>query len=291
MPPRSDDPRRDANGSRRGSSRGSEPREPGLGGISDARAYTPRGRTVREGGGAEQRRTPRSNRSGDPFRPALQVLDGGRAGTREPATDGARSGRRSTAAGGRAGVVRTVSSRPVREPFDDDEDAPPPRRRSQPRRPAAQPRRPVRKPRRPPRLGDPRRRLRLGTVLALALFASIGVRLVYLQTVDTPAYADGGLPNRLAVVELPAPRGAILDRSGEPLAHSVEARYVFADPTRVKDRFATARLLSPLLGVPVSDLAEKMRQRTLPGTDTPLQFVYLARGVEIGTAKRIMELD
>ncbi|MFG1722488.1 peptidoglycan D,D-transpeptidase FtsI family protein [Micromonospora chalcea] len=294
MPPRSEDPRRDATGSRRGSSRGSEPREPGLGGISDARAYTPRGRTVREGGGAEQRRTPRSTRSGDPFRPALQVLDGGRTGRggqRDTAGDGGRTGRRATAAGGRAGVVRTVSPRPVREPFDDEEDTPPPRRRSQPRRPAAQPRRPVRKPRRPPRLGDPRRRLRLGTLLALTLFASIGVRLVYLQTVDTPAYADGGLPNRLAVVELPAPRGAILDRNGEPLAHSVEARYVFADPTRVKDRFATARALSPLLGVPASDLAEKMRERTLPGTDTPLQFVYLARGVEIGTAKQIMALD
>ncbi|KAB1129292.1 penicillin-binding protein 2, partial [Micromonospora sp. AMSO12t] len=86
MPPRSEEPRRDATGSRRGSSRngggrGGEPRsgEPGVGGISDARAYTPRGRTVREqraGGRAEQRRTPRSTRSGDPFRPALQVLDG-----------------------------------------------------------------------------------------------------------------------------------------------------------------------------------------------------------------------
>nr|WP_259275963.1 penicillin-binding protein 2 [Micromonospora chalcea] len=140
-------------------------------------------------------------------------------------------------------------------------------------------------------MGDPRRRLRLGTLLALTLFASIGVRLIYVQTVDTPAYADGGLPNRLAVVELPAPRGAILDRNGEPLAHSVEARYVFADPTRVKDRAATARALSPLLGVPASDLEEKMRPRNLPGTDTPLQFVYLARGVEIGTAKKIMALD
>ncbi|WP_343445940.1 penicillin-binding protein 2 [Micromonospora schwarzwaldensis] len=292
MPPRSDEPRRDATGSRRGSSRGAEPREPGVGGISDARAYTPRGRTIREGG-AEQRRTPRSNRSGDPFRPALQVLDGGRAGRagrRDPAAsgDGVRAGRRATAAGGRAGVVRTVSARPVREPFDDEEDAPP-RRRPGPRRPAA--RRPVRKPRRPPRLGDPRRRLRLATVLALTLFASIGVRLVYLQTVDTPAYADGGLPKRLAVVELPAPRGAILDRTGEPLAHSVEARYVFADPTRVKDRFATARALSPLLGVPASELADKMKPSKLPGTDTDLQFVYLARGVEIGTAKQIMALD
>ncbi|MFR9777689.1 peptidoglycan D,D-transpeptidase FtsI family protein [Micromonospora sp. MS34] len=293
MPPRSEDPRRDATGSRRGSSRGGEPREPGVGGISDARAYTPRGRTIREGGGAartgvgggaEQRRTPRSSRSGDPFRPALQVLDGGRVGP-------TRAGRRETAPGGRTGVVRTVSTRPAREPFDDDEP-PPPRRRPGPRRPqrpAA--RRPSRKPRRPPRLGDPRRRLRLGTLLVLALFATIGIRLVFLQTVTTPAYADGGLPSRLATVELPAPRGAIYDRTGEPLAHSVEARYVYADPVLVKDRFATARLLSPLLGVSVSELADRMRQRTLPGGTTKSRFEYLARGVDVDRAKQIMALD
>ncbi|MGC1215176.1 MAG: penicillin-binding protein 2, partial [Micromonospora sp.] len=152
-------------------------------------------------------------------------------------------------------------------------------------------RRPVRKPRRPPKLADPRRRLRLGTLLTLALFATIGVRLVFLQTVDTPAYADGGVADRLARVDLPAPRGAIYDRTGAPLAHSVEARYVYADPTRVKDRFATAKLLSPLLGKPVSELAEKMKERTLPGTTTPSQFEYLARGVEIDKAKQIMALD
>ncbi|PWR08956.1 peptidoglycan glycosyltransferase [Micromonospora sicca] len=127
-------------------------------------------------------------------------------------------------------------------------------------------------------------------MLTLTLFAAIGIRLVFLQTVDTPAYADGGVTDRLAVVDLPAPRGAIYDRTGAPLAHSVEARYVFADPTRVKDRFATARLLSPLLGVPVSDLADRMRPRKLP-TGIPSQFEYLARGVEIGKAKQIMALD
>ncbi|WP_262282442.1 penicillin-binding protein 2 [Micromonospora sp. MA102] len=291
MPPRSDEPRRDAKGSRRGSSRGDEHREPGVGGISDARAYTPRGRTIREGGGAaragggaEQRRTPRSSRSGDPFRPALQVLDGGRTGA-------TRAGRRETASGGRAGVVRTVSARPVREPFDDDEPAPP-RRRPGPRRPArpAAARRPVRKPRRPPKLADPRRRLRLGTLLVLALFTTIGIRLVYLQAASTPAYADGGLDSRLAVVELPAPRGAIYDRTGAPLAHSVEARYVFADPTQVKNPVATAKLLSPLLGVPASELAGKMKARKLPGGGWS-QFEYLARGVDIDRAKQIMALD
>ncbi|MEV0940667.1 penicillin-binding transpeptidase domain-containing protein [Micromonospora wenchangensis] len=345
MPPRSDDPRRDPTGSRRGSVRGGaargggprtpeprtpEPRTPeqrggeppaagprageprgqgrageprtgqprtgDVGGISDARAYTPRGRTIRESsedrGG--QRRTPRAGRSGDPFRPALQVLDGGRAAAN-------RAGRREASPTGRTGVIRTVPPRAVP---DDDEFAEPttprrrpgrrtdtpgrgaPRRTEAPRRtdrPAG--RRPVRKPRRPPKLAEPRRRLRLGTMLVLAVFAVIGIRLVVLQAVDTPAYAGGGVDNRLTRIDLPAPRGSIQDRTGAPLARSVEARYVFVDPTLVKDRTETAKLLSPLLGVPVSELAEKMKRKG------GLQFRYLARGVDIARAKQIEALD
>ncbi|MFF3868399.1 peptidoglycan D,D-transpeptidase FtsI family protein [Micromonospora sp. NPDC001898] len=304
MPPRSDEPRRDPTGSRRNSSRSTsgrgEPRagEPGVGGISDARAYTPRGRTIREeggalgrpgAGGAEQRRTPRrTGAGGDPFRPALQVLDGGRVGS-------TRAGRREGARAGRSGVIRTVQARPARTPADDDDDAPPPPRRRpgpraprRPERPTA--RRSPRKPRKPPRLADPRRRLRLGTLLVLVLFATIGIRLVFLQAVDTPAYAGGGLADRLTRVDLPAPRGAIYDRTGAPLANSVEARYVFADPTRVEDRAAAARALSPLLGLPASELAGRMKQRTRDNGRAS-QFEYLARGVDIPTAKKIMALE
>ncbi|WP_410810963.1 peptidoglycan D,D-transpeptidase FtsI family protein [Micromonospora sp. 067-2] len=295
MPPRSDEPRRDPAGSRRGSARDdgatdADPRtgEPGMGGISGARAYTPRGRTIREGtparsGGAEQRRTPRSTRSGDPFRPALQVLDGGRAA--------ARSGRRDAPAAGRGGVVRTVAPRTPRGPAGDE---PPPRRRTTPRAPgrAARPaaRRPSRKPPRPPKLADPRLRLRLATVLTLALFATIGGRLIFLQAVDTPAYAGGGVADRTRKVELPAPRGAIYDRTGAPLAHSIEARYVFADPTLIKDQAGTAKALSPLLGIPASKLSELMKPRRLE-TGNWSTFAYLARGVEIPTAKQVMALD
>ncbi|MFI7574196.1 peptidoglycan D,D-transpeptidase FtsI family protein [Micromonospora sp. NPDC049497] len=296
MPPRSEEPRRDPTGSRRGSSRagggrGREPRsgEPGVGGISDARAYTPRGRTIREGGGrdepparTEQRRTPRSTRSGDPFRPALQVLDGGRA------APGARTGRRDGAPA-RGGVVRTVQAR---TPGTDE--LPPPRRRPatrtsrRPDRPAG--RRGSRKPPKPPRLADPRRRMRLGTVLTLALFAVIGIRLVALQAVEAPAYADAGIQDRLRTVTLPAPRGAIYDRSGAALAHSVEARYVYADPTQIKDVAATARALSPLLGIPASKLAERMAPRKRPG-GADSQFEYLARGVDIAQARKVMALE
>ncbi|MEV0810814.1 penicillin-binding protein 2 [Micromonospora sp. NPDC050200] len=139
-------------------------------------------------------------------------------------------------------------------------------------------------------MAEPRRRLRLGTMLVLALFVTIGIRLVFLQAVDSPAYAGAGVSSRLTRVDLPAPRGAILDQKGAPLARSVEARYVYADPEQVKDRAATARLLSPLLGVPVSELADKMTRRKLPGGGWS-QFQYLARGVDIVKAKQIEALD
>ncbi len=81
MSPRDDETPRRGNQPRRGSSRVLTGDEPGDGrevrrgrtSIGDARAYTPRGRTV-----AERGRVPRdSGRNADPFRPALQVLDGG----------------------------------------------------------------------------------------------------------------------------------------------------------------------------------------------------------------------
>src|SRR4051812_17389728 len=120
MSPRNDDTPRRGEQPRRGTSRdlpaeGDETldngrdggRDNGRGrgfGIGDARAYTPRGRTLAE---RDQRtRSPRAGRTTDPFRPALQVLDGGRpqrgrrpaeseppAGTKPPAED-AKRGRR-----------------------------------------------------------------------------------------------------------------------------------------------------------------------------------------------------
>ncbi|WP_425281196.1 peptidoglycan D,D-transpeptidase FtsI family protein, partial [Salinispora arenicola] len=148
----------------------------------------------------------------------------------------------------------------------------------------------VRRRPRPPRLADPHRRLRLGTVLVLALFAVIGIRLVVLQAVESPAYAGAGLADRMRTVVLPAPRGTIQDRYGELLAHSVEARYVYADPTQIDDPEATAQALSALLGTPAAELAEKLRGRTLP-RGRQSEFEYLARGVDVGLAEQIMALD
>nr|WP_246278546.1 penicillin-binding protein 2 [Phytohabitans rumicis] len=245
--------------------------------MSDARAYTPRGRTVREG-------TPRT---GDPFRPALQVVDGGqgrpkpaRTVRRRPAveadrgTTGATRERRATTSGVPVPRKRTAPAKSAAAA-----------RRSAPPRKKAPPRRPPR----PPRLADQRRRLRLGTALALTLFATIGIKLVVAQFTESPAFAEQGLAGRLDEVLIPAPRGAIYDRDGAVLAHSVEARYVAVDPVDVTDIPRTAAALSPVLGMSQSDLAPKLVQRTRPGGGQS-RFEYLARGVDIATAERVKAL-
>lgn len=277
-----------------------------LGGIADARAYTPRGRTVRES--AEQRRVSRATRSSDPFRPALQVLDGGRSGAgrqtrqREAAiptervSGPQRTRDRDAAAApgtaarvggggttGRTGVTTGRTGGTVRR----DRPGQRPGRGGSP--PGRRPPRPFRPPR-PSELADPSRRLRLGTFLVLALFAVIGIRLIVLQVAEAPAYADAGVWDRLSgPVVIPAPRGSIYDRTGAVLAHSVEARYVYADPEMVEDPQAAAAALSPLLGVPRSELLERLvRQKRPDGQDS--RFEWLARGVDIEMARRITGL-
>ncbi|MEV4637246.1 penicillin-binding transpeptidase domain-containing protein [Actinoplanes sp. NPDC049548] len=222
------------------------------------------------------------------------------AGRGEPAratrtTAGAGRGR-STADPRRAGSGRTEAGRPGR---DRRVAAAPGPRRSVGVRPAAAPprsgsRRPAPVvPAEPPKLANSTRRLRLGTVLALSLFVMIGVRLVVLQVMDSPDAADTlaeQRQNRLTEVVLPAPRGSILDRSGAVLAHSVEARYIYADPVLVKDPAKTAAQLSPLLGIPQSQLVELMTRKKRPGGGES-RFEFLARGVDIAVADRIKQLN
>ena len=141
-----------------------------------------------------------------------------------------------------------------------------------------------------PRLADPVRRLRVGTVLILAMFAVIAVRLVEIQLTEAPAYAADGLRDRLERVELPAPRGSILDRNGNVLAGSEEARYVYVDPQFVDNPRLTAEKLSEVLGVPRSELLPKiMPHKHADGRD--VRFEYLARGVSVEMGQRVSALN
>jgi cell division protein FtsI (penicillin-binding protein 3) len=108
---------------------------------------------------------------------------------------------------------------------------------------------------------------------------SIVVRLAVLQVSRAEAYQDEARQQRVSTVTLPAWRGRILDRSGEPLALSVPARDIYADPRYVVSPWSTARKLAAVL-----DAKTKPFARTLESDAT---FVYLARHVPTDVAERI----
>lgn len=139
------------------------------------------------------------------------------------------------------------------------------------------------RPRRLIRLGDPRRRLSSGLAAFCVLLLVLGGRLVQLQAVDSGQYAAAAVSERTHVYDLPAQRGQILDRDGNVLAYSMEARLIFADPSLVRDAHATAAELAPLLHRPIEKLQEQL---TRPG-----RYVELAHGLAPQDAQRIMDLD
>ena len=130
--------------------------------------------------------------------------------------------------------------------------------------------------------GNARRR---GTalVLATAVVASVfAARLVDLQAVRGEALADAALSQRLRTLEIPAYRGSILDRTGQALAVTVEARNVTADQTLIEDPAALAVELAPILEVPQDVLADRLTGEK--------RFMYVAKGVNPETWDRINSL-
>ncbi|TWJ15433.1 peptidoglycan synthetase FtsI [Stackebrandtia albiflava] len=234
---------------------------------------------MRDAADDRRRRAATSRRSErDAFRPALRLVEGGAAKQSQSRTAAARErARRKVATATPA--ARIPAARNTRS-------------RQAPRGPAARgnpTRRRVIK-RRLPRIGDPHRRLRFATVAMLLIFVVTGGRLIQLQVTDAAAYAADALDQRLVEEVIPGSRGAILDRDGRLLAFSAEARYVFADPTKVEKHEETAELLTPLLGIPASELVDRMMPRTRSdGTDS--EFEYLARGVDISVGDAIQELN
>src|SRR4026207_2564530 len=57
-------------------------------------------------------------------------------------------------------------------------------------------------------------------VIAFVLLAILGARLYYLQVVRGDYYAERAENQRIRLIPIPAPRGAILDRNGKILVDS-----------------------------------------------------------------------
>lgn len=128
-----------------------------------------------------------------------------------------------------------------------------------------------------------------GRVIALGVISGLVLtgfmwRLVDLQLMPDPALASG-MGTRIVERTIPAPRGEILDRHGRPMALSLPAPTVIADPRLVPiDRVPqVVAALGPLLSTD-----DDVITRRLQGD---AYFAYLERQVDPEVGKRVDALD
>lgn len=128
----------------------------------------------------------------------------------------------------------------------------------------------------------------LGLLTAGFLFWALVLlaRLVQIQWIRHPEYAEAARRQHVRELPLPAPRGSILDRNGSLLAASLALESVSVDPRYIPSPEEAARLFSQTLGLPYGPLRDKLAelQRRRAG------FVYIKRRLSPEESRRLRAL-
>jgi penicillin-binding protein 2 len=149
-----------------------------------------------------------------------------------------------------------------------------------------------------------RSRLRLVVVqvMVLSLFATLLARLWYIQVVGAADYQAAAQENTIRDIEIPAPRGLIVDAMGRPLVANRTSWVITADRD-VLDRLgdtterAVLARLAGVLGLPLSELQRRMKSCGEPGAarspicwnGSPYQPVPVAEDVTQALAASVLE--
>jgi cell division protein FtsI (penicillin-binding protein 3) len=109
---------------------------------------------------------------------------------------------------------------------------------------------------------EPKTRSRLQFLAAGAACwaALIGGRLLFLQIVHHGDYVRQARQQQMRMEEIPAARGAILDRNGQPLAMTIPVQAVCVNPLRVKDKKTAAAIFASILDVDRDKVLADMEQ-------------------------------
>jgi cell division protein FtsI (penicillin-binding protein 3) len=113
-------------------------------------------------------------------------------------------------------------------------------------------------------------RLRLLLLVILLVFAALGARAAWIQTVRASSLAALAQSQAKSTVKLLAGRGTIYDRLGTPLAIAEQATDVIADPMQISDSRHEARVAAKVLGIPLQPLYRALSDRSRG-------FVYVER--------------
>src|SRR5689334_20734041 len=131
--------------------------------------------------------------------------------------------------------------------------------------------------------GSPQVRLRMGFVMIAMVLSLFGARLVQLQGLDPGSYAAMAAAEGTVDAVLPAERGNILDRNGQPLAASIDGLMIVGDPTMTEDKAPEiARFLAQRLDVDYFTVLKRLRAKDS-------RFEYLARHVPSTLATDVLD--
>ncbi len=126
------------------------------------------------------------------------------------------------------------------------------------------------------------RRLVLFGIVLLAVWMGLGYRLFMVQVVQAAEYEQQGLDQRLTRRTIAPVMGTMFDRSGNPLAMTVEAVSIYVVPDLVSDPVYTSQQVAAITGTDW----KPMYERILRGG----QFAYMVRQVEANVAARVEAL-
>jgi cell division protein FtsI (penicillin-binding protein 3) len=130
-----------------------------------------------------------------------------------------------------------------------------------------------------------RNRLRLGVakVFFLVLFVVAAGRAFQLQVLQGEKLKRLGERQHLKEWIVLPKRGAVMDRTGEPLALSLEAQSVYARPHRIHDPLDASRALAKILNLDIVEVKQKIT------SEKP--FVWIKRQIDPQEAAAIQALS
>ena len=114
------------------------------------------------------------------------------------------------------------------------------------------------------------RRIRLLLLFFALVFAGTLGRAVWLQGVQASSFERMASKQHRQTIVIPAGRGTIYDRQGEPLAIGSRATTVYANPREIRDPRRAALAAAETLGLDADELYGRIADRTKG-------FVYVAR--------------
>ncbi len=111
-------------------------------------------------------------------------------------------------------------------------------------------------------------------------------RLMQLQVLQRDSFRQQAMSQQQHVIEITAPRGAILDRNGERLAMSVPCDSVCVNPMRIPNLSIASEIMAKILGLDPFELHQTLRR----AADQRNGFVWVKRKVTEKEAQRLRDL-